>query len=81
MSEPPPPPDVAATVAFVVIAICPMPKEATDEFCFWSAAYPPDLFVVENPMVIGQFKRHGGQNLTIHLHLNRRPKKRAENPT
>jgi hypothetical protein len=74
MSEPPPPPDIAEAVAFVVIAICPMPKERTDEFCLWAAAYPPDLFVVENPVVLGQFKRHGGQNLTIRLHLNRRPK-------
>ncbi len=54
-----------------------MPKERTDEFCLWSVAYPTDLFVVENPVVLGQFKRNGGQNLTIRFHLNRRRKRRA----
>jgi hypothetical protein len=74
MSKSPPPAQLADSV-FVVIAICPMPKESTDEFFLWSAAYPADRYCVENPVVIGQYKRHGGQNLTIHFHLSRLPKK------
>jgi hypothetical protein len=76
MSEPPPPADIADAVVFVVIAICPMPKDATDEFCLWSIAYPADHYHVENPVVMGQYKRHGGQNLTINFHLSRVPAKR-----
>jgi hypothetical protein len=40
------------------------------------AVVPADRYCVENPVVLGQYKRHGWQNLTINFHLSRLPTKR-----
>ncbi len=52
----------------VLITICPMPDRRSDEFSLRAQSLTAG-FDVEHAAVLGQYAAHGGQSLTITLHV------------